>query len=271
MKKLNLSVCGLGVAHGLGDVQALASASQEDWYSAPPVDLSGLRNVFPGAALRRVPRYARLGLSAVLSAQDDARSKIPQIVPERLALIVATTYGCSALSCDFMDSIQESGPQLASPMAFSHSVNNMAAGLLSLLLGIRGPCHTVMAGSASLASSVDVARTLLLADRADSVILCALDEVDARLAAVMPGVPVMEGAVCLVLRLVEKQENMSLPRLLAPCWAPYTGTFASRPLEQAFTLATDIATLSPGERKDCSAYLPELYREIHIVVEHASQ
>lgn len=255
-----LTVSGFGVAHGLGGADALAAASEDGWYAAPPTDLSPLRELLPDVSLRRIPRYARLALLAVLRARAGLRA----LEADRTALVVGTMFGGTAMSCDFMDSILESGPRLASPMAFSHSVNNMAAGLISLLLGLRGPCHTVMGGSLSLAAALDVARLLLLSGRADAALVCAVEEIDPRLAAVMPGIPVMEGAVCLT---VARGGADTLPRIHSPIWTVCHTDKRSRPMEQAFALAAGLAALQPGETRSFMAAAPETAREARLTVE----
>ena len=103
-----------------------------------------------------------------------------------------------------MDSILDNGPHLSSPTAFSHAVNNMGAGLLSLLLGIEGACFTISQFELSFAGAASTASALLNSGRAERVLLCAVDESDNRFFHCCPQYlhgehPQTEGAVALCL------------------------------------------------------------------------
>ena len=111
------------------------------------------------------------------------------------------------MSMDFMDSILDNGPQLSSPTAFSHAVNNVGAGLLSLLLGIRGPCCTLSQFGLSFAGALTAAETLLASGRVEHVLAGAVDELDKRFSRCcpqqhVPGLVPTQGAVffCLTSR-----------------------------------------------------------------------
>jgi hypothetical protein len=121
-----------------------------------------------------------------------------------IALVIGTAYSGAQMSMDFMDSIIDDGPRLSSPTAFSHAVNNMGAGLLSLLLKLQGPCFTVSQFELSFAGAVCAATTLLHAKRARRALVGAVDEADDRFTRCCPqiekaGIPQTEGAVFLCL------------------------------------------------------------------------
>ena len=204
-----LQISGVGVAHGHGDWEQLAALYGPDGPEAsgaavqgavPPVDVGSLAQRLPGVSLRRVPRYARLALLAALQAREShGQTVLDEQAAARGSLVFATAHAGAAMSCDFMDSMLESGPNLASPMAFSHAVNNMGAGLLSLLLNVRGPCHTLMNGPLSLAAALETA-ALVLQQGCEIVWLCVVDEAEPRLDATVPELACGEGAVCLELR-----------------------------------------------------------------------
>lgn len=245
MTHTRLDVTGIGVAHGLGDLPALAKVAASDFdallQDVPAVDVTPLGALLPGVSLRRVPRYARLALLATLRARSPEAAAI---APEQQALVVATAHAGAAMSCDFMDSILDWGPQLSSPMAFSHAVNNMGAGLLSLLLGIRGPCCTVMNGALSLCAALDAASLLLHSDRARVVWVCVVDENEPRLAPLAPELPYgIEGAVCLELRLPGKAKCG--PYVETPRWGRSQVPGSPKlPLESALRVALSLHTAS---------------------------
>lgn len=203
MSSAALSVAGTGLVHSIGGKDALAAiqSGQTPAISAP--DISSLAALLPGVSLRRIPRYARMALLACVQALDAAGWRQKEVL-HRTALVFGTAYSSSQMSMDFMDSILDNGPHLSSPTAFSHAVNNMGAGLLSLLLGIEGPCFTISQFELSFAGAVSTAAALLGAGRAERVLLCAVDETDSRFSRCCPEYlsskhPQTEGAVALCL------------------------------------------------------------------------
>lgn len=215
----SLTVLGAGAVHGLGGCEnlwALRRAGAEPALEGPlpPPDLADLPQLLPGISLRRVPRYARMGLLAaarVLAAWDG-----PPPAPEHTALVLGTAYSGVEMSMDFMDSMLDAGPRLSSPTAFSHAVNNMGAGLLSLALALRGPCCTVSQFELSFAGALSAAATLLRAGRAKHALVGAVDETDTRFARACPAVAqgpcaTGEGAVFL---LVAADGPERLPHLV---------------------------------------------------------
>lgn len=195
-------ILGAGLLHPGGTAAEIldrlargeAFAAREDWDPT-----QGLDAHFPGGRLRRIPAYARMGLQAALMALTGAEL-FP--CPEDTGLVIGTFFGCQKTSCDFMDSILDNGPRLSSPMAFSHAVNNMAAGLISLMLNITGPCLTINNQELSFAGALQAGTALLRNGRCERVLVGALDEADARLQRVFPSMPILPGAffVCLSLR-----------------------------------------------------------------------
>ncbi|UIA99428.1 beta-ketoacyl synthase chain length factor [Desulfovibrio desulfuricans] len=203
MSSAALSVAGTGLVHSIGGKEALAAIQQGQAPAISAPDISSLAALLPGVSLRRIPRYARMALLACVQALDAAGWRQKEVL-HRAALVFGTAYSSSQMSMDFMDSILDNGPHLSSPTAFSHAVNNMGAGLLSLLLGIEGPCFTISQFELSFAGAVSTAAALLGAGRAERVLLCAVDETDSRFSRCCPEYlssehPQTEGAVALCL------------------------------------------------------------------------
>ena len=142
-----------------------------------------LSDLFPRPSLRGLPAYVRIALLAAVRALKDA-GWWP--CPETIPIVIGTAYSCQKTSFDFMDSILDFGPKLASPLAFSHAVNNMAAGLLCLMLKSKGTCTTVNNGQLSFAGALQTALILLDSGKADTVLVGAVDEYDPRFSALFP-------------------------------------------------------------------------------------
>ena len=209
-----LSVAGTGLVHSLGGKDALAAVQlgQTPVFSTP--DVSSLAALLPGVSLRRIPRYARMALLAAVQALDEAGWRQKEVL-HNTALVFGTAYSSSQMSMNFMDSILDNGPHLSSPTAFSHAVNNMGAGLLSLLLGIEGACFTISQFELSFAGAASTASALLNSGRAERVLLCAVDESDNRFFHCCPQYlhgehPQTEGAVALCLTRQTVEANVPL-------------------------------------------------------------
>ncbi len=218
-----LSVKGVGAVHSTGGKDAIEIVQNMPAPRATPAfseaagrvrpDIARLTAYLPAGKLRRVPFYARMALLAAYDALQQAGLH-REAMESRMALVLGTAFSCVQMNMDFMDSIIDNGPQLSSPTAFSHAVNNVGAGLLSLLLGIRGPCFTVSQFELSFAGALTTAAALLSSQRADVVLLGVVDEVDSRFSACCPqlfrdGLPLTEGAAFFCL----KRETPGLPRL----------------------------------------------------------
>ena len=182
---LHTVITGYGLVHPAGDAQALTSAPfpydfGEDVYRTA---VAALAEYFPRQALRRLPLYVRIGLLAAVKAlQAAALWPCPSDIP----VVIGSAYSCQKTSFDFMDSILDFGPKLASPLAFSHAVNNMTAGLFSLMLQTTGTCMTVNNGQLSFAGALQTAMTLLESGKAPAVLVGAVDESDPRFTALFP-------------------------------------------------------------------------------------
>ena len=124
--------------------------------------LQELNTLLPkSVSLRRVPRLARLALRAALEVQPEASAK--------QALVLNVAYGSVGSTFEFLDSIINDGPALASPTAFSHSVTNMTAAYLCQYLNLTGPALTLT--QQSFAAALETAEILLDSGQAETVLL----------------------------------------------------------------------------------------------------
>lgn len=193
------------------EADAAASGLLKPDLDALPELLRAFYNPAPSPALRRVPRYARMGLLAALRAMQAAGWTKDSHTGEtgETALIIGSAWGGAQMSMDFMDSLLDDGPRLSSPTAFSHAVNNMGAGLISLLLDLRGACQTVSQFGLSFAGAVQAAALELGLGRARRVLVGALDESDPRFFRACPEAegfgPAREGSVFLCLERFEPE------------------------------------------------------------------
>lgn len=123
--------------------------------------LQELNTLLPGSSMRRVPRLARLALRTALEV-------CPETVSNH-ALVLNTRCGSVGSTFEFLDSLLNDGPSMASPTAFSHSVTNMAAAYLSQGLNLTGPILTLT--QPSFSPALEAADILLHSGLTDTVLL----------------------------------------------------------------------------------------------------
>lgn len=155
-----------------------------------------LAEFMPARHLCRMPAYVRAGLCAALFALRDA-GLFP--APAAAGIIIGTSFGCQKTAFDFMDSILADGPALASPLAFSHSVNNIAAAQIAIALNLQGPAFTLNCQEQNPAALFQTAEAMLANDRCPWLLAGLLEERDERMARVFPQDRTMPAAFFMVL------------------------------------------------------------------------
>ncbi len=195
---LSASILGYSLFHSLGDAETFFTKLDNKDENSLYLDLlepnlSSLSTLLPKANMRRVPKYAKLGLLSAVPAlqnagfstnqsitQNNVESEEKSFVAKNMGLVIGTSFSSSQMNVDFMESILDSSPELSSPTAFSHAVNNMGAGLISLILKIQGGCQTVTQFDHSFAGAIQTALLLLASGKNDYVLVGGLDEIDSR-------------------------------------------------------------------------------------------
>lgn len=138
-------------------------------------DPAPLRELVSPAKLRRVNKYSRIATLAASLALQDAGDSIDL---SRTGVIVATGYGASTTTFDFLKDVINFGDTFASPTQFSNSVHSSAASNVTILLQITGPCLTVVQFEMSTIAALSNAQAWLNDKKVDAVLLGAVDEIN---------------------------------------------------------------------------------------------
>ncbi len=140
------------------------------------VDIAPVSRFVSGAAARRMNRFAKLAVLGAALALEDAGREIP---PRRndVGLVLASGYGASKSTFDFLDSMIDGEGQYPSPTLFSNSVHSSAASHVSIVMELGGPCLTVSQFEMSPISALLTARDWLLEGRVEAVLFGAVDEI----------------------------------------------------------------------------------------------
>lgn len=185
-----MAVEGIGLVwsggHGLDDLAARARDMLAG--TATPADVraetDSLKNYLPTRALRRMDHFTRMTLLAAFEAARDAGLDATALA--NTGIVLATGYGPAALTFEFLDSMIDFGPDMASPQAFAHSVHNIPAATVAVSLKLTGPCTTIGQIDTAVPAALLTAQAWLREGRVDRVLLGASDEYTNLLRAVAP-------------------------------------------------------------------------------------
>ncbi len=182
---MGIFINGIGVVGGFGsgvsDLVTCLEKSTTPLKAQGPVygpaylaDTSYLETFVPKKSLRRIDHFSQMAiLGAYLALQD---AGIYSLSGKHTGLVVCSGYGASRTTFSFLDSIIDNGDVCASPTLFSNSVHNSAAGHISIILQLEGPCLTVSQFEMSVHSALLSACRWLQEDRVDLVLFGAVDE-----------------------------------------------------------------------------------------------
>jgi 3-oxoacyl-[acyl-carrier-protein] synthase II len=134
-----------------------------------------VKNFEPQRALgvkdtRRNARFTHLACVAALEAVRDAGLEHAGYAPERVGTILGVGMGGLELFYAAAEAMVKEGPKRVSPFALPALVPNMAPGLVSRLLGLKGPSYSVASACASSAHALMNSLDLLRAGRVDAML-----------------------------------------------------------------------------------------------------
>jgi 3-oxoacyl-[acyl-carrier-protein] synthase II len=186
-----LAIRGVGVVGGFGTgrealLRALATGGGPNGtidvetpeglktFPAYLADASGIRSFIDEQKLRRVDRFTQSALLGACLALADA-GLLDRVDRTRMGLVLATGHGALGSATELLDSILDDGDAFASPLLFARAIHSAAASVVSILLGIRGPCLTVSQMAMLVPMAFSTARQWLLEGRADQVLVGGVD------------------------------------------------------------------------------------------------
>src|SRR5262249_28582153 len=109
-----------------------------------PIDESQIAGLINARRVRRMSDHVKLTLAATSVACADARiDNIPEFAG-RAACILGTLHGSTGFCETYYRQIVADGVAAANPVLFAEGVPNSASAQLSLMLGIRGGCQTLI-------------------------------------------------------------------------------------------------------------------------------
>ena len=179
--------------------------------------------------MRRASPLSLFAAAAGLEALGPERTEAVKSGALRAGLIYTLLNGSVSYSRKFFGEVLVN-PETSSPILFPETVFNAPASHLAAYLGITGQCSSLVGDSSQFLAALDMASLLLDLDLVDLVLVIGAEEHDWILSTafdlVSPGVPLAEGAACIVVeRDVPSVNGVSIENLAV---RHPVGTFARR-------------------------------------------
>lgn len=181
------------VVTGLGMLTALGSSVEKTWAGIlagqsgiSPIDhfdasafstqFAGtitdfvVEDYLPAKEARRVDAFIQYGLAAGQQALLDSGLVISELNADRVGVAVGSGIGGLTTIEDGHRSLLEGGPRKISPFFVPGSIINMAAGLLSIRHGLKGPNFSVTTACTTATHCIGLAARLIASGDADAML-----------------------------------------------------------------------------------------------------
>lgn len=145
-----VAITGVGVLvpGAIGnDAFAARMAAQRDRLGAGEsggIPESAFEHLIASRRVRRMSEYVKLTLAATALALEDAGVAGDAAFAGPCSAILGTTHGSTGFSEAYYGQIVREGPAAANPVMFAEGVPNAGSAQLSLMLGLKGGCQTII-------------------------------------------------------------------------------------------------------------------------------
>jgi 3-oxoacyl-[acyl-carrier-protein] synthase II len=175
-------VTGMGVIvpGALGNdalVAQLNNPGAPAWERPPgSIEDADFEHLLNARRVRRMSPYVKLTLAAATIACRDAQLiDRPDLLAQTSALL-GTTHGSSSYSYDYYAQIVKEGVLAANPMLFAEGVPNVGAAQLSLMLGLKSACQSIIGSRTAGLDALRLACLRISSGAAQRVIVGAGEE-----------------------------------------------------------------------------------------------
>lgn len=155
----------------------LADASRPMITRAPgPIDPASIVDLLQTSRVRRMSDYVKLSLASTQLAVRDAGLDGDPGFAKTCAAVLGSTHGSAAYSETYYAQIVREGIDLANPMLFAEGVPNAGAAHLSLMLGLKGPCQTIIGSRTGGLDALRIAALRIASGHWDRAIVSTAEE-----------------------------------------------------------------------------------------------
>jgi len=187
MAKRRVVVTGLGMLTGLGaSVESTwqgIKAGQSGIRTVTDFDCSALTTQFasqvpdfivddymPAKEARRIDGFIQYGLAAGCQAMKDSGFEITEANCDRVGVVLGSGIGGLNTITSTHTNLLEGGPRKVSPFFVPGSIVNMAAGMLAIRFGLKGPNLAIATACTTGTHSIGMAARMIAYGDADAVL-----------------------------------------------------------------------------------------------------
>jgi hypothetical protein len=182
-----LKICGAGAVSPAG-IGLDALMRKQPVTPQPTTSLGGLThlvfrvNAEQPQLLRwqneaRLRRTSAIALFMLESAQQALDVK-PRIEPKSLGIVAAFGTGAVIQTRKFYEGVIKNGARFASPNLFPETVFNSPTSHVAAVLGVSGPCYSVLGDESAWVNAIGVAQTWLSSGVVEHVLVIGAEEFD---------------------------------------------------------------------------------------------
>ncbi len=126
--------------------------------------------------VRRMSEYVKLSLAATSLAMADAAITDVPAFAEHCSAVLGSAHGSAGYSEQYYGQVVREGINAANPMLFAEGVPNAAAAHLSLMLGVKGACQTIIGARTAGLDALALAAMRIASGQWDRAIVSAGEE-----------------------------------------------------------------------------------------------
>jgi 3-oxoacyl-(acyl-carrier-protein) synthase len=141
-----------------------------------PIPEEAYQHLVSARRTRRMSEYAKLTVAAATAACGDAGLEPGSPALAGAAAVLGTTQGSTNFCEAYYGQIVREGLAAANPALFAEGVPNAAAAHLSMTLGVRGPCQTIIGSRRAGLDALALAASRLVEGRWQRAIVSAAEE-----------------------------------------------------------------------------------------------
>jgi len=130
-------------------VEFLSAQCDGSFFRTGAVSEESIAHLLSARRVRRMSDYVKLTLAATTVACEHASIDDPPTFAERACVLLGTMHGSANFCEAYYSQIFREGLAGANPALFAEGVPNAAAAQLSLMLGVRGGCQTIIGSRAA--------------------------------------------------------------------------------------------------------------------------